>query len=225
METAAVVPTARAYPFTRWAPLGGVLYVVLFVIGVIFMFSGAPSGKHKTPATVTAWYMNSTHRAHVMIGWLLCSLGVFFLLWFVAALRRSVSAFDAEGLLAQLTGMGGAIYAALAWAALALNAGIRTMNDDTYHHQAFYGLIHGAEDASWLIHATGAGGLAVMIIAASLAFLRARVWPKWAGWLSVAVGILTLASLVFFPQLLFLAWILIVSLVLFFRPPGVPRAA
>jgi hypothetical protein len=41
------------------------------------------------------------------------------------------------------------------------------------------------------------------------------VWPKWAGWVGVAVGILSLASVIFFPQFLFLLWILVVSVVLF----------
>jgi hypothetical protein len=35
-----------------------------------------------------------------------------------------------------VTTIGGAIYATLAFAALALNAGIRTMSDDTFHHRS-----------------------------------------------------------------------------------------
>ena len=40
--------------------------------------------------------------------------------------------------------------------------------------------------------------------------------PSWAGWVGVVVGVLTLASIAFFPQFLFLLWILIVSIVMFF---------
>ena len=69
----------------------------------------------------------------------------------------------------------------------------------------------------WARHATGALGLAAMIIAASLAFMRAGTWPTWAGWLGVVVGILSLASVAFFPQFLFLLWILIVSILMFLR--------
>ena len=57
-----------------------------------------------------------------------------------------------------------------------------------------------------------------MVIAASLAFMWRGVWPTWAGWLGVVVGILSLFSVVFFPQFLFLLWILIVSVLLFMRP-------
>jgi hypothetical protein len=57
-----------------------------------------------------------------------------------------------------------------------------------------------------------------MIIAASLAFMWRGVWPNWAGWLGVVAGVLSIFSVVFFPQFLFLLWILIVSVLLFMRP-------
>ena len=223
METAAVAPAAQSYPFTRWAALGGVLYVPMFVIGVILLFSNEPASD-APPAKFTSWYGNSGHRDRIMIGWLVAGLGIFFLLWFVGALRRAVTAVDGEGLLAQITGMGGAIYVAVAWVALALNAGIRTMSDDTYRHQVDPLLMHAADDASWVIHATGVAGLSAMIIAASIAFMRGRVWPTWAGWLSVVAGVLSLAAIVFFPQFLYLLWILIVSGLLFLRPLGMRTA-
>jgi hypothetical protein len=121
-----------------------------------------------------------------------------------------------------VVGLGGGVYAALAFASVALNSGIRTMSDDTYRHQVFPELIHAADDAGYVMHATGAAALGAMIIAASLAFMWSAVWPKWAGWVGVAVGILAIGSIFFFTQFLFLLWILVVSLLMFFR--GVPTA-
>jgi hypothetical protein len=216
MEAAAVAGQRRR-GIVRWAPLGGAVYVVLFVIGVILLFSGSPSGDDP-PAKFIRWYSDSGHRDRVNFGWILVGLGVFFLLWFIAALRRAVSAVDGDGLLTTIVTIGGSIYAALAFAAASLEAGIRTMSDDTFRHQVYPPLIHAADDASWVMHASGAAGLGAMIIAASLAFLTRGVWPKWAGWLGVAAGIVSLASIVFFPQFVFLLWVLIVSLVLFLRP-------
>jgi hypothetical protein len=94
------------------------------------------------------------------------------------------------------------------------------MSDDTYQHQSR--AIHAADDVAGL-HATGALGLAAMIIAASLAFMWAGTWPTWAGWLGVIVGILSLASVAFFPQFLFLLWILIVSILMFLRSKPAAR--
>jgi hypothetical protein len=215
MEPAATVD--RRPGLLRWAPLGGAVFVILFVIGTILLFSGAPSGDDP-PAKFVAWFSDSGHRDQINAGWILIGVGVFFLLWFIAALRRAVSSIDPDGLLTTIVGMGGAIYAALALTAVALETGIRTMSDDTFQHRVYPELIHAADDAGWMIHATGAVGMAAMIIAASAAFMTRGVWPRWAGWLGVIVGILSLASVVFFPQFLWLLWVLVVSVLLFLRP-------
>ena len=47
--------------------------------------------------------------------------------------------------------------------------------------------------------------------------MRGGIWPSWAGWLGIFVGILALGSIAFFPQFLFLLWILIVSIVIFMQ--------
>jgi hypothetical protein len=219
---AAVSVGRRPRSVAGWAILGGVLYVVLFVIGAIVLFHGAPDTS-SAPAKVIAWYSDSGHRDRVNIGWILITLSVFFLLWFVAALRRAVSVVDTEGILTGVVGIGGAVYAALAFASVALTDGLRTMSDDTYQHRVFPELIHAADDVGWVMHATGAVALGAMIIAASLAFMWGGVWPSWAGWVGVVVGILTLGSIAFFPQILFLLWILVVSIVLFLRPNSPAR--
>jgi hypothetical protein len=218
----AAVGVGRPRSVAGWTILGGVLYVILFVIGTIVLFNGPPD-TGSAPAKIIAWYSDSGHRDRVNVGWILITLSVFFLLWFVAALRRAVSMVDTEGILTGVVSIGGGVYAALAFASVALNAGLRTMSDDTYQHRVYPELIHAADDVGWVMHATGAVALGAMIIAASLAFMWGAVWPTWAGWLGVLVGILTLASIAFFPQILFLLWILVVSIVLFLRPNSPAR--
>jgi len=212
----AAVAVARPRSVARWAALGGVLYVVLFVIGTILLFSGAPSGD-SAPAKVIKLYSDSGHRDRINVAWILLGLSILFLLWFIGALRRAVSDVDGEGILTGVVSLGGGVYAALTLASVALSDGIRTMSDDTYQHRVFPELIHAADDVTWVMHASGAAALGVMIIAASLAFMWGAVWPKWAGWLGVVVGILALASIAFFPQFLFLLWILVVSVWMFRR--------
>jgi uncharacterized protein involved in cysteine biosynthesis len=67
------------------------------------------------------------------------------------------------------------------------------------------------------MHATGGAGAAAMIIAASLAAMRATAVPSWAGWLGVVAGILALASIAFIPQAAIAIWILVVSGGIFLR--------
>jgi hypothetical protein len=201
----------------RWASLGGILYVVLFVIGIIVMFDGEPDSD-ASPAKVIAYYSKSSHRDKISIGWIIAGLGIFAFLWFLSSLRRAVRRWEGEdGFLTALATIGGAVYAALAFAAITVNVGIRTMSDDTYHHTVYPGLIHAADDASYVLHATGGAGASAMIIAATLAAMRAAVVPKWAGWLGIIAGILALASIIFFPQAAIALWILIVSGLLFAR--------
>jgi hypothetical protein len=98
------------------------------------------------------------------------------------------------------------------------------MSDDTYHHQVFPGLIHAADDAGWLLHASGGAGAAAMIIAASVAGMRARAVPAWAGWLGVVAGILSLALIIFFPWFVLAIWVLVVSIGMFVRAGRAPAA-
>jgi hypothetical protein len=222
--------TATSRPgagLARWAALGGVAYVVLFVIGVIVTFSGAPDTS-SAPAKIIAYYSDSGHRDRVNIGWLLGGLSIFFFLWFLSALRQAVRRLEGDdGFLTGVTSIGGVVYATLTLASLAVETGLRTMSDDTYHHQVFPGLIHAVNDGSYILHATGGAGASAMIIAASLAATRAGAVRAWAGWLGVVAGILALASIAFFPQAAIAIWILVVSGAMFLRgaPDGETRVS
>ena len=79
----------------RWASLGGILYVVLFVIGVIVMFDGEPDGD-ASPAKVIAYYSKASHRDKISIGWIIAGLGIFAFLWFLSSLRRAVRRWEGE---------------------------------------------------------------------------------------------------------------------------------
>jgi len=68
-----------------------------------------------------------------------------------------------------------------------------------------------------VMHATGGAGAAAMIIAATLAFMRAGAIPKWSGWVGIVLGVLALASIIFFPQAAIGIWLLAVSIWLFVR--------
>ncbi len=201
----------------RWAALGGVAYVVLFAIGTILLFGNSPDSS-SAPAKIIAYYSKSGHRDRINLGWLLAGLGILFFIWFVVALRRTVRRLEGDdGFLTALTAIGGAVYAVLALAGLAVETGLRTMSDDTYHHTVYPGLIHAADDVGWVLHASGGAGIGTMIIAASLAGLRAGAIPRWAGWIGVAAGILGLGLIAFFPWFVAAIWILVVSIGLFTR--------
>jgi hypothetical protein len=201
----------------RWGALAGAAYVVLFVVGVILIYGNSPDSG-SAPAKIIAFYSDGSHRTRMNIGWLVAGLGVFCFIWFLSALRQRVSRLEAgDGFLAGLVTIGGTVYAALSLAALAVEVGIRTMSDDTYHHTVYPGLIHAADDAAWVLHASGGAGLSAMIVAASLAALRAAAVPRWAAWLGIVVGVLSLGLIIFFPWFVAAIWVLVVSIGMFVR--------
>ncbi len=92
----------------RWAGLGGILYVVLFIVGNLLLFHGEPDTS-SAPANIAAYYSDSGNRDKIAFGWIIAGLGLFFLIWFVAGLRETV--LDLGGsFLAAVVAIGGAVY-------------------------------------------------------------------------------------------------------------------
>ena len=203
VEAAATAPRG----IERWAGLGGIGYVVLFIAGSIVSFSGAPTGDER-PARYLSYYADSGHRDKIALGWGIVLLAVFFFLWFLAALRRYVGAIDAGGSLTFLVTVGGTVYGALTLAGISLWAGAATMADDTFGHVPDPGVIHAASDAGYVMHASGGVGAGAMVIAGSLAAMRVARIPRWAGITGIVFGVLGLFSVFFFPQLFIAIWIL-----------------
>jgi hypothetical protein len=212
IATTTTAPARRG--LESWAALGGVLYVVLFVVGTILLVGDEPDGD-ASPAEVVKWYSDSGHRDRISVGWVVVGLGLFFFLWFLSALRQALIRLVGNGFLTTLATVGGAVYAALAFAGISVNMAIKTMSDDTYHHEVYPPLIHAANDAGYVLHSAGGAGIGALMIAASLAVVQTRVLPVWLGWVGVAAGIIALASIVFFPWFLIALWLLVASGILF----------
>jgi phosphate starvation-inducible membrane PsiE len=202
-----------------WSSLSGVVFVVLAVVGAIFLFDG-PSDS--SPAKMTSWYSSSSNRAHINIGWVLTGLGLFALIWFVAALRERVRESEAAApeqgtFLSTIVLMGGTVYVAVAMAGIAIAGGIKTMSDDTYHHQVYSGLIHAAGDASYVLVVTAGAAMAALIFASSVAVRRYEILPRWVSWFGFVAGIAAIFSLFFFTMLVWLIWVAVASVSLFMR--------
>ena len=85
------------------------------------------------------------------------------------------------------------------------------MSDDTYHHEVYPGLIHAANDLGYTLHSLGGVAIGAMIVAVSLAALRARALPTWLGWLSVFAGIVSIFAFAFFPWFVIAIWLIVAS--------------
>ena len=214
MAGAPEIGIARGRRLERWAALGGILYVVLFVVGQVVSMNGQPDA-NDAPAKVIAFYSQSFHRDRIVLGWLIMLVGLVFLIVFLGVLADAVRRLAPEAFLARIVVIGGAIYAGAGVIGSSLATGIKTMSDDTYRHQVYPELIHAASDAGYVIHSGGGAGAAAMMVAASVAALRARAVPAWACWLGVVAGIVAIFSIFFIPWIVIALWLVIVSALLF----------
>ncbi|HJQ73377.1 MAG TPA: hypothetical protein VJ814_00710 [Gaiellaceae bacterium] len=202
-----------------WASLGGLVFVVLAIVGALLLFDG-PNGS--SPTKMAAWYGSSSNRAHINIGWILTGLGLFALIWFVAALRERVRASEEAApeqgtFLSTIVLTGGTVYVAVAMAGVALTDGIKTMSDDTYHHQVYSGVIHAANDATYLMVTTGGAALATLVFATAAAIRRFGILPGWLSWFGYVAGVAAIFSIFFFTMIVWLLWIAVASVSLFLR--------
>jgi hypothetical protein len=216
MTSAEVAPARSRSTLERVSLLGGAVFVVLLVVGSIVTFSGQVGGDNP-PERVAAYWSDSGHRSKSHVGWILVCLGILAFLWFVAALRRRVQDHDPDGMLGGLVGIGGTVYAVCTLVGFSLEEAIKTMSDDTFHRQVFPELIHAADDAGWVIHAAGGVGIATLIIAASIAARQAGRIPSWLSIVSIVIGVISLALIVFFPIFLMLLWVLVTSIAMYVR--------
>jgi hypothetical protein len=214
-----------------WASLSGLVFVVLAVVGSLLLFDG-PSDS--SPAKMTAYYGSNSNRWHINVGWILTGLGLFALIWFVGALRERIRmselASPQEGtFLSTIVLIGGTAYIAIAMAAIALEDGVKTMSDDTYRHRVYSGVIHAANDATYIMVVTAGAAMAALIFAAAVAARRYAILPGWVGWFGFAAGVAAILSVIFFTMLVWLLWIAVASVTLFLaarsEPSGAPRAA
>jgi hypothetical protein len=206
-----------------WSTLGGIAFAILAVVGAVFLYDG-PSDS--SPAKMTAWYSSSGNRNHVNIGWVLVGLGLLCLIWFVAAVRERVAVAErGDGaFLSTLVTIGGTVFVAAGVCQIGIASGIKTMSDDTYHHQVYSGLIHAAGDASYVILAGSGIAMASMIFAVAGAAFSYGVLPRWVGWFGVVAGVAAIFSIFFFTMIVWLVWLAVSSVVLFMRAGSPARA-
>ena len=202
-----------------WSSLGGIAFSVLIVVGAILLFDG-PSDS--SPAKMAAYYGSAGKRSHIHIGWLLAGLGLFCLIWFIASVRERITAAEGEAgegtsLLSTIVTVGGAAFVALALGVIGLTDGVKTMSDDTYHHQVYSGVIHAAGDAAYMMLVSGGAAMGAMILATSLAIFAFGFLPRWVGWFGVVASVAAIFSIFFFTMLVWLLWIAVASVLLSMR--------
>ena len=199
----------------RYAPLTGLLFVVLVIAAVIV--GGESPGANDGIGEVLKYWQDNDEKA--VAASVIAAYSAVALIWFAGVWRAALAA--GEGGPARLanTAFAGLIVMALGWSMLiAFNFLAAETVDDVEPQvtQTFSAL---QSDFFFPL----AIGLAVFLLASGLAIGRGAVAPAWLGWVAVVLGVLAVTPAGFFALLAGLIWIAAISIVLFRRgAPGIP---
>ena len=202
----------------RFAPLTGLLFVLLVIIAVI-VGGETPGANDGIGEVLEYWQDNDEQNVAASI---IAAYSAVALLWFAGVWRATLAA--GEGVPARLanTAFAGLIVMTVGWSMLiAFNfMAAETVGDVAPQVTQTYSAL--SSDFFFPL----AIGLAVFLLASGLAIVRGAMLPTWPGWVALVLGLFALTPAAFFALLAALIWIAAMSVVLFRRgAPTVPGAA
>ena len=199
----------------RWIPLCGVLFVILFIVGI--SFAGNSLDSSESDQAYLDWYGDSGHQTASIAGAYVLALAGVAMLLFMNRLRAVVA--QAEGgqqLFAPFILAGGtAFVVALGIAAasfVAVPAGVKFGSEPM---PSSADLVRFLPQIGWgVLLVLGMFPLIFAIFATAMASMRYGIFPGWYNWLSVICGIVLFFSVFFLPLIALGIWLLAGSWVL-----------
>lgn len=198
----------------RFAPLSGVVFWVLGMLGALVLYPSDAPDFVDEPAKIATFYMeNGTDLLAPGVCYLVAGV---FLMWFVGTLRAHIS--HAEGGVGPIAGIafgGGVAAVVLLWASASpdMVAALRVDENkeiDPVLATAYWDL------GSILFGLAAPYAMAVLLGASAIAAFRFGALPKWLGGLG---GLIALACLIppisFFVIIVSFVWVAVTGVVLF----------
>jgi hypothetical protein len=201
----------------RWAPIGGIIFVVLMVTGSFFVLD-VPAAA--APAQEIADYLadSGTHTRNI-IGAYIWVVGALAFLWFLTRLRSDLRrAEGGTGALSNLVFGAGVAFTAV-WmvsaAALASVAYAIELRDAPISDPD---LVRVLPPMGGLLLLLGGGfaGL-LLVLGASVAIFQTGVFPRWLAWLGIVAAIVLLFDVIYLNIFPFWVWVFIASIVMLMR--------
>jgi hypothetical protein len=212
----------------RWAPISGIVFVVLFIVGIGLALSDLPAADD--PITkFTSFYNDKGNRATLIIGSYLLVLAGLFFFWFIASLRvKLLAAEGAPGRLTSIAFGGGLVFVTLLMTSAATLMTIAA--DISFGDEKFISPDAARflpELAYPILLIAGMFAAIAMIDATSVLIVRTGVLPKWIGWFGFVAAVVLLFGFLFLPMVALLLWVLFTSVAMIrARPVGaIPAAA
>lgn len=193
----------------RWSAVSGLLYVALFVLALVVLGETGDTAEE-----VRDYY--EAHESRIFLGFFLAVGAAVALLTFVSTLRSTLAAVEPEP--RPLTALG---FAAGVVTSALLVAGAATFAAPAEQEEGSLdpGAADALDTASYFLITGGVMVASLLVLATSLVALRTQVFPRWLAWAGLVVAPIVFFAPFFFPVVLFLAWVLAVSVVLLARRP------
>ena len=197
------------FRWERWSALAGVLFAALFAVAL-----GLSANSNDNPTELANWLADSGNRNQQFVAWFLYIASALAFLSFLGTLRDMlVRAEGGPGTLSSLVFGPGLVFTGLYVAGISMFTAPATLGDES-KYTLDPNTAEMFNDAGYLLLVGGVMVAAVMVLSASTAALRTGVLPAWLGWIGLIVAVAMLFAVIFVPILVFVGWVLVVSLVM-----------
>jgi hypothetical protein len=198
----------------RFAPLTGIVAVVLWILGVIIESSTGYSEKD-TPEEILTVLQEDANT--LIAAGIVFAFGVVFFIWFLGSLRSAL--YGAEGGAGRLSSIahGSGMLAAVCLVLQVAPTVQGAVDEDDLSGEAAQSLQSMGEAFFFGAELT----LLAMFASVGLLILRSRVFPVWLGWVSLAIALLLAIIPIGWAGVVwaFPLWVLVTSVLLYLRAP------
>lgn len=197
----------------RWAPIGGVVFVVLMVVGS--MLVGDVPGPTAPDHEVAAYLADSRNHTRNIIGAHLWVVGALVFLWFLTRLRSELrTAEGGTGALSNLAFGAGVAFTAVWMASAAVFASVAYAIEFHDASVSDPDLVRVLPLLGRLLLLFGGASAGVLVlVATAVVILRTGVFARWLGWLAIVAAIVLLFDVVYATIFPFWVWVFVASLV------------
>jgi hypothetical protein len=204
----------------RWAPVSGIVFVALWLIAFIAV-PGDSVSSSDTDADILAYYADSGNRDKELAAFFMLLAASLLFVWFVAVLRGRLASAEggAGGLTAAAFG-GGLVAAALWCVAISMFTVVPFTIEDTSKFTLDPNTFRVLTDGGYMVWISATAMAALTVFSTAVLGLKGEVVPRWFAWLSFVVAASMLVTIFFVPFFVFLGWVLVVSLLLIWKPRG-----
>jgi hypothetical protein len=197
------------FRWERWSALAGILFVALFVVALALTGNTGDD-----PSEVQKWYADDGNQTQAIVAWFVWVASALAFLSFLGTMRDMlVRAEGGPGTLSALVFGPGLVFTGLYVGGVSLFAAPAALADDS-DFKLDPNTAQMLNDAGYFLLVGGVMVASILVLSASTAALRTGILPAWLGWVGLVVAVAMLFAIFFVPILVFVAWVLVVSLVM-----------